>query len=303
MVDHFDRVKFLEGLYHEILSRPADAMGLLNNLSGISAMPDEKELAGLAGGFAKSQEYRRLVIEEFFSEKLIPIAAQNFNFFSIGDHCATTNLLKKFGLRAFSGPFDWLFTSIPMVLECVADDFCYFLDRSYYKTAPSLLGQGDFSDAYDHEYFKNKFGIERMFNHHNPSTQSVYEHFVRCVDRFKAALDCDKTVLVYMGKNLSASEIQSIEFAFSKKKCQVLVFEVFYRGPAVMPQFDFHQVGQATSVVRFFPHSSLGALEFSNVLDNFFFAYIVKSFACGAFRERVDTLDSCDFSTRSLPGA
>ena len=32
-------------------------------------------------------------------------------------------------------------------------------------------------------------------------------------------------------------------------------------------------------------------------------AYIIKSFACGIFRERTKTLDSCDFFTRSLPGA
>lgn len=303
MVDHFDKVRFLENLYQEVLGRSADTAGLRNNLSGMSPMPGERELASLAGGFARSQEYRKLVIEEFFLEKLLLIPVEDFNFFSIGDHCATASLLKKFGLRTSSGPFDWLFTSIPMVLECVADAFCHFLDRSYYKEAPSSLSQGGCSDAYDHEYFKKKLGIERVFNHHNPLTQSVYEHFVRCVDRFTVALDCDKTILVYMGKNLSASEIQSVECAFSKKKCQVLVFEVCCRGPVVMPQFEFQRLGQATSIVRFFPHSSLGALEFSDGLDNFFFAYIVKLFACGIFRERVKTLDSCDFSTRSLSGA
>ncbi|MBH3331641.1 hypothetical protein I5L56_18600 [Pseudomonas oryzihabitans] len=303
MAGQFDRIKFLEGLYQEILSRPADAAGLFNNMSGVSEMPDEKELANLAGGFAKSREYKRLVIEEFFSEKLLSISVSDFDFFSIGDHCATANILKKFELRDSSGPFDWLFTSIPMVLECVSDKFCHFLDRSYYKAAPVSLSSGDSSGAYDHEYFKNKFGIERVFNHHNPSTKSVYEHFVRCVNRFTAAMDCEKTVLIYMGRNLSTSEIQSVECAFSKKKCQVLVFEVCYPSPTVVPQFDLQRIGQATSLVRFFPHSSLGALEFSDGLDNFFFAYIVKSFACGIFRERTKTLDSCDFFTRSLPGA
>lgn len=60
----------------------------------------------------------------------------------------------KFDLRSYSGQFDWLFTSMLIVLEGVSDEFSYFLDRSYYKVAASLSNQGGASEAYDYEYFK-----------------------------------------------------------------------------------------------------------------------------------------------------
>lgn len=57
-----------------------------------------------------------------------------------------------------------------------------------------------------------------------------------------------------MGKNLSASEVQSVECSFCKKKCKVLMFEVCYAGFAVLLQFDLKRVGKATSVIRFFAY-------------------------------------------------
>lgn len=74
MGDQLDKRKFFRGLYQEVLSRPPDAMGLLNNFSGVSAVLSDGEPAGIAGRFAKSQEYKRLVVKEFFGNLLLVIS-------------------------------------------------------------------------------------------------------------------------------------------------------------------------------------------------------------------------------------
>lgn len=73
---------------------------------------------------------------------------------------------------------------------------------------------------------------------------------------------------------------------FLQEKCKVLIFEVCCIGSAVLLQFDFRQVGKATSVVRSFPRSKLGALEFSDRLWNLFLACLVKFFL-GVLLEKI----------------
>lgn len=93
-----------------------------------------------------------------------------------------------------------------------------------------------------------------MSNHHNPSLQDDYDYFLRRVEGFASALTWSRAVLIYLGKNLSASEVQSVECSFCKKKCKVLMFKVCYAGSAVLPHFGLHWVGEAMSVVRFFAY-------------------------------------------------
>ncbi|MFT0179097.1 hypothetical protein ACMSIO_01390 [Pseudomonas benzopyrenica] len=72
--DQLDKRKFFGGLYQDVLSKPPGAMGLFNNLVGVSAVPSEGESAAIAGRFAKSQEYKRLAAEEFFGKLLLVIS-------------------------------------------------------------------------------------------------------------------------------------------------------------------------------------------------------------------------------------
>ena len=100
------------------------------------------------------------------------------NFVSLGPYCATAASMAKYGLRSWSGPFDWLITrSLKWILyfmdndfegflekgnlECLEDDprtfkdresgFCYIHDKEY-----------SFEDQYDDLYRKYQRKIGRF---------------------------------------------------------------------------------------------------------------------------------------------
>ena len=53
------------------------------------------------------------------------------NFVSLGTACPVASSMSKYGLRSFSGPFDWLITSrFDIVLHYLENDFKDFLEKS-----------------------------------------------------------------------------------------------------------------------------------------------------------------------------
>ena len=74
---------------------------------------------------------------------------------SLGGICHSAQLLKRNGLKKCSYPFDWIFSSISMIIDCLEDDFKKFLDKSMYTSkSESTCGH-------------NVYG-KSMFPHHNP---------------------------------------------------------------------------------------------------------------------------------------
>ena len=52
------------------------------------------------------------------------------NFISLGSACQTASSMEKYGLRGWSGPFDWLVTdSLQWVLHYMETDFADFLKK------------------------------------------------------------------------------------------------------------------------------------------------------------------------------
>ncbi len=55
------------------------------------------------------------------------------NVCSLGTLCHTATLLKRNNLKISSYPFDWIFSNINIIIDCIEDDFNSFLDKKYYK--------------------------------------------------------------------------------------------------------------------------------------------------------------------------
>lgn len=112
---------------------------------------------------------------------------------SLGTHCYTSAMLQRWNLRPWSGPFDWLFASPAMVAHCIGDDFRTFLDRSQYEPVP--LDQriaGHAANRVHHRFYREKFGIDFVFNHHDVHLDEDYAYLQRCVGRFREALGSDR---------------------------------------------------------------------------------------------------------------
>jgi hypothetical protein len=110
-------------------------------------------------------------------------------YVALGTHCFSSSFLRRLGVREWSGPFDWTFSSLPMVAHCIADDFKTFLDRSQYEPVPvDQRPNGPTVNRVQHRFYLTTFGVQYVFNHHDVHLDEGYEYLVRCVERFRAAL-------------------------------------------------------------------------------------------------------------------
>lgn len=126
---------------------------------------------------------------------------KNFNYVcSLGTLCHTAYFIKRHNLKKCSYPFDWIFSNINVVIDCLKDDFKKFLDKDNYidhsSNNPELCGHKIYNSA--------------MFNHTSPRTEEGYEYFVRCVNRFRnLLLKKEKKLFVIMSVNDEHNNIEN----------------------------------------------------------------------------------------------
>lgn len=146
-------------------------------------------------------------------------------FVSIGPWCRSAEILRNYKLVDASYPFDWVFSSLVCVKDCIEDKFNKFLDTSF------LYDIG--KDSSKHRYYNQMINTKQLqlhhghsrgdwnfFNHHNLFDQKVLESHKRRCDRFMSLIEGrEKVCLVYI--NYYNNEIEElIKFAefFSDKK-------------------------------------------------------------------------------------
>jgi hypothetical protein len=108
--------------------------------------------------------------------------------FSIGSQCLTTWLLNKAGLKRFSGPFDWLFSNLRMVCDCIEDDFATLLDPAYFEPIPAQERSSSRVQFAHHSIYRERYDLPPIFNHHDPIDREDFAYLTRCVDRLRNAL-------------------------------------------------------------------------------------------------------------------
>ena len=103
----------------------------------------------------------------------------------LGISCHAANFLKDNKLKLTSYPFDWIFSSIDIVISCINDKFKIFLDKSYYKRISSK--------QCGHTLYHDK-----MFFHRSPLNKIDYNYYVRCVERFNVLLSYTEHKLFFI---------------------------------------------------------------------------------------------------------
>lgn len=112
-----------------------------------------------------------------------------FNHISLGSNCQTAHALKTLGLRTWSAPFDWVFTLPEMVADCLADDFTALTDRSQLESIPEAERQGPGITRGRHRLYRARYGLECVFNHHDPAeSEADYAFLLAGVRRLRRAL-------------------------------------------------------------------------------------------------------------------
>lgn len=115
---------------------------------------------------------------------------KKMNIISLGNNCITSQYLKLAKLKNTSYPFDWIFSSIDIIKDCIEDDFNKFLDTTLMTT---LVKKRSGHETYHRQ----------MFNHRQPSkNKEDLKYYQRCCDRFKKLFKSDQeiTFVLYVRK-------------------------------------------------------------------------------------------------------
>lgn len=112
------------------------------------------------------------------------------NHVSLGCNCQMAHVLKTLDLRHWSGPLDWIFSMPGMVRDCLDDDFTALTDRAQLESIPEAQRRGPDIWRGRHRLYRERHGLECVFNHHDPAANAAdYAFLAEGVRRIRTALD------------------------------------------------------------------------------------------------------------------
>jgi hypothetical protein len=125
--------------------------------------------------------------------------------FSLGYRCSSAGILKEMRLKQESFPFDWLISRLSVIKQCIQDDFQEFMKIENYEnrhtnTYEMAENQNHFiCDEYlviNRHYQPpellnavNSYQYYLAMNHYLITDTDHRDYYVRCIERFRKALD------------------------------------------------------------------------------------------------------------------
>jgi hypothetical protein len=248
------------------------------------------DLTTFIRGFLFSQEYLQNTTRQF-SQRLMAISAlkngEPIDFVSLGSHCLVSYALKEMGLKRYSCPFDWIFSRPSMVEHCIRDSFATLADRSQYETVIDESGT-ELPGRCHHSFYRNSFGVDRVFNHSDMRIEENYGYLLRCIERFnellasshrkvfvllspESWLNNEQFVSIHNTISTSTSNFSLIAVALKKSQNHLRDFGIDYIksiGPSCL------------ATMR--PMSKAGGLAFEDPFDDFMFRRAIVAFGVEA---------------------
>lgn len=133
---------------------------------------------------------------------------------ALGTFCHIASALRDAGLRRWTGPFDWIFSTPAMISACLADDFAAFLDpANLASVAAADLAHGAKRQG-RHLLYEARYGLPPLFNHHDPAASaSDARSFGRAAARMRATLGPGHRNILYMMSEIRWPEDEIAELA------------------------------------------------------------------------------------------
>lgn len=138
---------------------------------------------------------------------------------SLGTFCHTAAGLRDAGLRRWSGPFDWIFSSPAMAAACLDDDFAALLDPAQLESVPERERTHNAKRQCRHPDYEARYGLPIVFNHHDPASSLIdLQKLRRSVARFRAALQPGRLTVFYIAseRRWPEDEIEALERALAR---------------------------------------------------------------------------------------
>lgn len=133
---------------------------------------------------------------------------------ALGTFCHVASALRDAGLRRWTGPFDWIFSTPALISACLADDFAAFLDpANLASVAAADLAHGAKRQG-RHLLYEARYELPPLFNHHDPAgSASDARSFERAAARMRTALGPGQRNVFYMMSEIRWPEDEVAELA------------------------------------------------------------------------------------------
>lgn len=215
----FESAKTIDSLYKEFLGRGVDPDGLRYHMQHFIRLGFSKGTQCSVNILMNSDEFQI----NYNSKKKIsfPSGTKLINnkriehVISLGNHCLPAIIMKKYGLKKYSTPFDWIFSSPEMVIDCLNDNFTTFMNPIYLKSITQSRKNNDNEPGTSHLLYENKYNLSEIFAHRDITNDNDYSYFVRAIERFNSILRKDDGKIFIM---ISRPE-QMLEKNFSDLAC------------------------------------------------------------------------------------
>jgi hypothetical protein len=191
--------------------------------------------------------------------------------FSLGTFCFTAGLLKNASWVRGRSPFDWIFSSSPMVRHVLEDDFRVFLDKTLYRPVPLAERASPDVNKCDHMFYRETYGVKFVFNHVN-AAGADYEFINDSVQQFRAAMRSENEKMLVQCAHWSpdfADEFHRMADCVSRtcRNAVLVSFIVAEPSKSAVPQLEMagstgrHQLHVLRPVSRWLP------LRFQDAID------------------------------------
>ena len=206
---------------------------------------------------------------------------------SAGTHCYASFALKQLALKKYSLPFDWAFSSLGMVADCLENDFSRFLDPRFYSKIIPVEGEDVAKYACDHLYYRDKYGVRAVFNHYNLAEDpQAREYFSRCTARFRQVMRAPgRKLFLSIAEEVRAPSRDFMRLANAidsiTQDAELLVIRV----PA-KPADRYNSMGVVTNQVykrhrllHMNATSKIGPISFASSFDDLVIRRFIKTYA------------------------
>lgn len=129
-------------------------------------------------------EQQRAIRLEFLPKR----GVEMISHLSLGASGYTAGMLRRFGLRRWGGPFDWLSASPAVIREIIADDFASFLDpASWQPISAADRPDGRFFQC-RHTGYEGRHQLPCILHAADMTQPGGQAYMTRCVTRFRQSL-------------------------------------------------------------------------------------------------------------------
>jgi Putative papain-like cysteine peptidase (DUF1796) len=177
---------------------------------------------------------------------------------SLDSNCYAAAVLERLGLKQTPLPFDWLFTTLPMVQSCIESDFAQILNRQYYKP---VVWQG--KTQYKHTFYDTHWSAN--FTHYDPGAGMRRVYLERCIDRWRDLMASLEPKLFFFVSSVHpyeriryASLFENLTRAITSRTGQATVVGMTFTSTGEKPGFtEAVQIGDS----RLFHYTSAKSLQ------------------------------------------